>query len=149
MTHADEFARCLVTCDVPGMRRLWRHVSPHLSQPANDHETLIAIHHARTQADSFSLRLRAYSHAWLVDHGYPSGLPDELRPAAQRMYPVIQHAVGIAVRSKYPEVQTTVMNAMSGAVLEAEADGRLTDSPFVKRRMMEERGFAIRKLFGR
>lgn len=146
--HGDEFARCLVTCDVAGIRKLWMHVAPHLPQPENDHQALMAIHHARTQVDTFALRLRAYSHAWLIDHGYPSALPDHLRPEAQRMYPVTQHAVGIAVRSKYPVVQKTVSGAMQDAVMEAQADGKLTDAPFVKGRMMEARNYVLKKLFG-
>lgn len=148
MRHQDEFARCLATLDVAGIRRLWQHVSPHLPQPRTDSEALFAIHHARTQMDTLALRLRAYSHAWLIDHGLPSALPDDMRPAAQRMFPVTVHAVGIAVKSKFPEVQRAVLEAMQGAVYEAEADGRLTDSPFVKGRMMEERANTVRKLFG-
>jgi len=41
-----------------------------------------------------------------------------------------------------------VEGAMRDAVLEAEAEGRLTDAPFVKARMSEARTFAVKKLFG-
>jgi hypothetical protein len=41
-----------------------------------------------------------------------------------------------------------IRGAMEDAVLEAEADGRLTDAPFVKGRMMEARAKARKILFG-
>jgi hypothetical protein len=84
-----------------------------------------------------------------MERGYPSLLPDELRPRAQRIYPVIASGVGIAVRSKYREIKLAVEGAMRDAVLEAEAAGRLTDAPFVKARMSEARTLAVKKLFGR
>jgi hypothetical protein len=108
-----------------------------------------AIHMARTQTEAVRFKLRAYSHAWLMERGYPSLLPDELRPRAQRIYPVVASGVGIAVRSKYEEVKVAVEGAMRDAVLEAEAEGRLIDAPFVRARMSEARRVAIRKLFGR
>jgi hypothetical protein len=149
--HNDEFARCLATCDVAGIRKLWAHVSPHLPQPQNDHETLVTIHHARTQVHSFSLRLRAYSHRWLIDNGYPSALPDELKPKAERMYPRIVDGVGIACggtseigRALAPIIQ----GVMSDAVLECYADKR-TEPLFVKARMMEARKRTVAKLIGK
>src|SRR3954464_6373047 len=135
---ARDLVACLETVDVEGMRRLWAKIAPQM--PTHDDAGMIAaIHLARTKSEFIRFRLRAYSHAWLIDHGYPSLLPDELRPKAQRMYPVTSHAVGIAVTSKYEEVKITVTRAMSDAVLEAESAGRLTDDLFVKRRMMEAR----------
>jgi hypothetical protein len=38
---------------------------------------------------------------------------------------------------------------MEGAVMDADADGKLTDSPFVKARMYEARDKERRALFGR
>lgn len=145
---ARELIDCLERADIDGMRRLWRKVAPQM--PVHDDAgTLAAIHLARTKSELIRFNLRAYSHAWLIDHGYPSLLPDELRPRAQRIYPVTVHGVGIAVKSKYDEVRITVAGAMQDAVLEAEADGKLTDAPFVKGRMTEARRRAIKQLFGK
>jgi hypothetical protein len=142
-----ELIDCLERIDVDGMRRLWSKLSPQTSMH-DDAGMLAAIHLARTKSELIRFKLRAYSHAWLLDRGYPSLLPDELRPKAHRLYPVIALGVGIAVRSKYPEVITTITSAMSDAVLEAEALKRLWDSPYVKMRMMEARHRATKKLFG-
>lgn len=149
--HHAEFARCLATCDVAGIRKLWAHVSPHLPQPASDREALITIHHARTQVQSFSLRLRAYSHRWLIDNGYPSALPDELKPKAERMYPRIVDGVGIACGGTSEigrAIAPIIERAMSFAVLEAYADKR-TEPAFVKQRMMEARKRTVAKLIGK
>lgn len=145
---AGAFRHCLEECDVIGIRRLWAHVAPDLPQPTNDHEALATLHRARTEARSIALRLRAYSHRWLLDHGYPSGLPDELKPRAERLYPQVVEAVGIAVGSKYPEVVTSIRGAMEYAVLDTHADG-VTDPVIVKNRMMEARARERRALFGR
>ena len=45
-----------------------------------------AIHLARTKSELLRFKLRAYSHAWLIDHGYPSLLPDELRPTFETRF---------------------------------------------------------------
>ena len=146
--YADELVGYLEAVDVEGMRSLWGKVAPHM--PLHDDAGMVtAIHMARTQTEAVRFKLRAYSHAWLMERGYPSLLPDELRPRAQRIYPVIASGVGIAVRSKYAEVKLAVEGAMRDAVLEAEAAGRLTDAPFVKARMSEARTLAVKKLFGR
>lgn len=148
--HSAEMRRCLVECDVAGVRKLWAEAAPRLHQPSTDHEVLATLHHARTQVSDIPLKLRAYSHRWLTDHGYPSGLPDELRPKAERIYPMIVEAVGIAVRGKSDAsrpIAKLIEQAMSDAVAEAYADGR-TDVAFVKARMAEARARTIDKLFG-
>lgn len=148
--HSAEFRRCLETLDTAGIRRLWAHVSPHLPQPKTDDDALIAIHHARTQASSISLKLRAWSHRWLEERGFPSGLPDEIRPSAERLYPKIADAVGICVRSATPElkpVADAVQGAMSDAVMGAYAEGQ-TDPQFVRTRMQEARERTVRQLVG-
>jgi len=112
---------------------------------------MIALHHARTQAKSISLRARAYSHRWLVERGFPSGLPDEIKPKAERMFPEVREGVGIAVFGKSAiekSVAPLIRDAMSDAVAECYAD-RKTDPAFVKGRMREARGMAIRRLLGR
>lgn len=148
--HGDVFRRCLVELDVAGARALWREVSPHLRQPANDAETLFMLHRARTEAASIDIKLRAYSHRWLVDQGFPSGLPDDLKPKAERMYPRVVDAVGVCVRPSSPDlapVAKEVERVMSDAVAEAYADGR-KEPAFVRARMFEARATARRKLLG-
>lgn len=109
------------------------------------------LHHARTQNQRIEFKLRAYSHSWLVDRTFPSGLPDELRPRAERIYPVTVSAVGIAIKSRNPLLRplaTAVQTAMENAVLEADADHKLGDSVFVRARMNEARERTYKKLVG-
>lgn len=149
--HSAEFRRCLEAVDVAGIRKLWRHVSPHLPQPQTDAEALVTIHHARTQTDSIALKLRAWSHRWLLDHGYPSGLPDHLKPSAERIYPRVVEGVGISVNFRSPILQpiaSLVRGAMEDAVSEAYADNN-TEPSFVRARMQEARETTVRKLVGR
>ena len=146
MNHSAEFRRCLSECDISGVRRLWQHVAPNMPQPKSAHDALMAIHHARTQLPLLTLKQRAYSHRWLLDHGYPSGLPDGLKPSAERLYPKVVAAVGIAVKGSSPlgrQVAPLIQSAMSDAVLEAYADKK-TDPAFVKARMMDARAKIIR-----
>src|SRR6266576_2926507 len=96
--HSTEFRRCLVECDIVAIRKLWQHIAPHLHQPTTHHEAETTIHRTRTEMATMPFRLRAYSHRWLVDQGYPSGLPDKDRPRAERMYPTVVEGVGIAVK---------------------------------------------------
>lgn len=117
----------------------------------DDATVLVMLHVARTAARSVPFDLRAYSHRWLVDRGLPSQLPDQLKPRAERIYPRVVSAVGIAVRARSPESQgavSEIQRSMQDAVLDAEADGRLTDDVFVKARIMEARARARKRLFG-
>lgn len=84
LQHAAEFRRCLEQLDVPGIRKLWAHVSPHLAQPKTDLEALTTLHIARTQAESLPLRLRQYSYKWLRerDVGFLSLLSKKDRKGA-------------------------------------------------------------------
>jgi hypothetical protein len=78
----------------------------------------------------------------------PSMLPDELKPRAERMYPMIVSGVGIAVKAKNPLFQPVadeVRKAMEIAVREADADQRLTDVPFVRQRMRMRRGAHVQR----
>lgn len=139
MSHQDLFRQYLEAANVDGVRRLWEHVHPHLPVPIKDNDVLAAIHIARTQMISIEFKLRAYSHRWLVDNGYPSMLPDELKPKAERIYPRIAEAVGIAVAASSPllkPVAKSIERAMSDAVEEAFASGR-KEPEFVKARMKE------------
>jgi hypothetical protein len=149
--HSAEFRRCLEALDVAAMRKLWRRVSPHLAQPKDDAEALATIHHARTQSESIGLKLRAWSHRWLLERGYPSGLPDHMKPAAERLYPRVVESVGISVNFSSPILQpiaAEVRGAMEHAVQDAYASKR-TEPAFLRARMQEARETTMRKLVGR
>jgi hypothetical protein len=137
MMH-ERFRRAIEDLDVALTRKIWAHVFPNMPQPGNDEDVLQKMHYARTLMP-MKFELRAYSHAWLSERALPSGLPDNLRPRAQRMYPITVKAVGISVNSKYEFVQKAISGAMQNAVLEAEGDGKLGDDAHVRRRMMEAR----------
>jgi hypothetical protein len=142
----NEFNRCLVELDVAAIRRLWAATSPGAHQPQSDLEALIALHHARTQAESVPFNLRAYSHRWLCERDLPSGLPDELKPRAERVYPKIVEAVGVSVKAMSEAsipLAKAIERAMSDAVEEAYADGN-RNSDFVKARMQEARARVLR-----
>jgi hypothetical protein len=137
MKHAAEFRRCLTELDVVGACALWFRIAPHLPQPKNNHEALVTLHHARTQARSIPDKLRCYSHSWLCERGLPSGLPDHLKAKADRLYPRVVKAVGIAVKSMSIENEDrarAIEKAMSDAVAECYADG-ITDPGRIRERM--------------
>jgi hypothetical protein len=151
MNASTIMRRALEECDVTSARRLWAVWCPFFPQPKDDAEALVTLHRARTEANSIALELRAYSHRWLVDRGWPSGLPDGLKPKAERMYPQIASAVGIAVKARRPEnaaAAVVIRQAMEHAVLEAAADKRLCDDRLVKERITEARIKARKRLFG-
>jgi hypothetical protein len=146
-----EFRRCLLELDVEGIKRAWRHVAPNMPPPKDDAEALASLHVGRTAANSMPFSKRAYSHAWLSERGLPSMLPDNLRPKAQRMYPVVGLGVGISVRALSEHNKPAariIQGAMENAVLEADADGRLADDKHVKARIDEARRKAINDLYG-
>lgn len=108
------------------------------------------MHRARTEAGGVSLRARAWSHRWLEERGFPSGLPDNLKPKAERLCPKVIGAVGISVNTSNPYLKPAtveVRQAMEYAVNDAYADGR-TDPAFVSQRMEEARAKTWRKLVG-
>lgn len=138
----------LERCDVAGVRRLWRELEPTQPQPADDAAALVALHAARTKCPALRMKARAYSHAWLLDRGLPSLLPDELRPRAQRMYPVIVSAVGFAMKASSDPMRAIlpmVSKEVADAIQEAADDGRLLDAPFVRARIRETKNRAIRR----
>lgn len=150
MKHSAEMRRCLIDCDVEQVRRLFKHISPHLPQPQSDHEALAAIHFSRTQMASIPFKLRAYSHRWLGDQGYPSALPDHLKPKAERIYPKIVEGVGIACLARselYKPIVGSMQGAMEDAVHECYADGK-TEPTFVKSRMYTAKAKVVEKLLG-
>ena len=147
MLH-EHFRAALESLDVPLARKIWAHAMPNMPQPKTDAEAMIALHVARTAARSIAFKARAYSHAWLLDHGYPSQLPDNLRPRAERLYPRIVDGVGVAVRAISEErkpIARMIEKAMSDAVADCYANGD-RNPDIVKARMREARASALRKL---
>src|SRR5262245_20622980 len=144
--HQETFHRCLEECDVASARAIWAHVSPHLPQPKTDAEALAIIHLARTQMDTMRFGLRAYSHSWLMDRGLPTGLPDELKPKAERMYPRIVEGVGLAVKTPphRRELGIAIQEAMKDAVMDIYASNKSPD-PLVVRKRVQEVRFKVRK----
>jgi hypothetical protein len=149
--HADEFRRCLVELDVGGMRAIWRHVAPHLSA-GNDSEVLAAMHLARTSAATVPSNLRCYSHAWLIDHSFPSNLPDNLKAKADRLYPRVVEGVGISVNfsaDAFKPAAPIIARVMSDAAHDIYADNSHPDAGLVRVRLAEVRKIETVKLFGR
>lgn len=149
-THSAEYRRCLIDRDVASFRRLWRHTHPQLEQPGSDHDALVMIHVARTQAESVPLKARAYSHRWLLDHDLPSTLPDVLRPRAERMYPKRVQSVGVGVIASSPfmvPIAAMMQADQVDAVRDAYANGD-TDPVLVKRLIKEAGENTLKKLLG-
>jgi len=149
---AAELRLLLEAGDVAGCRAYWARHAPGMPQAQDADQAEIVMHLARTATESLAFRPRAYSHRWLLERDLPSQLPDNLKPAADRLYPERKIAVGISVnfRSEYMKgAEAEVRGAMEHAVLDAEADGRLEDSVHVSRRMREAKARAMRALFGR
>lgn len=150
MGARDDFRALLEAGDVDGLRAHWRQAAPHLPQPETREAGEIVTHRARTETASVSFRARAYSHAWLIERGLPSGLPDALRPKAERMYPRIVTGVGVIVKSLsvlHRPAALELEKAMVGAVEDAYAHG-MEDPVFVKARMTEARRGVEKQLFG-
>lgn len=147
----DTVKALLIAGDVQGLRRFWASFAPHLPQPNTDHEAAVVLHHARTQSRSVPMRLRAYSHRWLIDHAMESGLPDILKPRAERMYPTSQSAVGISVNTRsdiFKPILGEVQKSMEDSVMDSFMDGKLEDTKFVTARMFEARKKTIKQLLG-
>jgi hypothetical protein len=148
----DEFRDLLIRQDVRGLLRAWSRLAPQMPQLQSREQAEIVMHHARTQADSLPLRHRAYSHQWLTERDLPSGLPDALKPHAERIYPAKSvPAVGLSVnfRSKYMRgAEGEVRGVMENSVLESYADGKQNDPAFVHGRMMDAKDRAMKTLFG-
>jgi hypothetical protein len=148
---AAAFLALLEAGDVDALRDVWAKVAPHLPQPDTREKAEIVMHMARTSSTQVHFRRRAYSHSWLTERSLPSQLPDELKPRAERMYPRIVEGVGIAIKARNPLFQPVAdeaRKAMEHAVLDAEAEGKLSDGQFVTERMNEARDRTYRSLLG-
>jgi len=151
MSADAAFRRVLEDGDFRALRRLHNTLLGHLPAPRNDSEAEISLHMARTQADWLNFKARAYSHRWLVERGLPSQLPDHLRPSAEQVVPVIKEAVLVSANTNselLKPVMPHVQQAMCDAVKEAAADGRLSDSEFVRARMLDAKARKFKELLG-
>ena len=79
------------------LRKLWATLFPQYPQPQTEEHAEIVLHLARTESEAVSTHKRLYSHAWLVERGLPSKLPDILRPRSEHPERVL--GVGLAVKS--------------------------------------------------
>lgn len=145
----NHFADALERGDLSYLRRYWAEKLPGLPQP-EEADAAATMHYARTVTESVTLKARAYSHRWLEERAFPSGLPDQLKPEAERIYPRVVGAVGISVNTSNVYLRPAaleVRHAMENAVSEAYADGR-TDAAFVGQRMEEARERSWKQLLG-
>lgn len=130
----NQTRQILIDGDIDGYRQ---YLAPRLDRAKAE----IAMHVARTMANSVPEKLRLYSHFWLKDRSLPSMLPNDLLPKAIKLEPIITEAVAISVKpsSAYNiPLATAVRHAMQDAVLEMY-DDKVTDPATIKARMMEAR----------
>ena len=141
--QSDAFRQCLDELDIVRARRAWAAEFPAYPPFGSDAEVLSVMHFARTKADSIMPRKRVDSHRWLSERGLPSGLPDYLKPSAERLYPVHVGCVGIATKTRSP-LAAEIRGAMEYAVQETYADGHAEQPEIVRGRMMEMRERVLR-----
>lgn len=142
----------LEKADAAAFRRHWGDIFPHLAGkgPKTDAEAEISLHMARTQSEWLADRKRCYSHAWLIERGLPSQLPDNLKAKADRLYPRVVEGVFISANSNSPLIKPIAklaQAAMCDAVEDAYANGD-TAPTLVRSRIQEARQRTFRKLLG-
>lgn len=123
--HASSFLRCMLELDISGMRKLYAHTHPHL-QGGSDTQVLVALHMARTMADNVSIKMRQYSHAWLVAGGHHSSLPDHLKPKGEQVRPRVVPATGFAMMFG-SKILKPLIPHVEGKVHEVILDAYATD----------------------
>lgn len=150
MSLAAAFRLALEERDIPRLQELWAGSNPHLPQLTHA-QAEVAMHRARTEAESIGIRHRAYSHWWLMERGHPSGLPDRLKPAADRLYPQIAEAVGVSINFRSPILRPAgpiIRRAVCDAIEDIYADSPSPDVAKVKARMAEIKDRTKLQLFG-
>lgn len=148
---ASEFRLLLERGDVEGCRRYWHKHAPNMPQLETREQAEIAMHMARTAAESVMFEMRAWSDRWLEERGLPSQLPDQLKLEARRTHPRVAEAVGISVNFRsavLAPAAAEIQGVMSDAVEDCFANGD-RDPELVRARMFEVKDRAMRKLFGR
>jgi hypothetical protein len=147
---AAAFRQALAAGDVKALRAIWAADMPHLPQPQSDADAEIVMHRTRTETACLPLDARAWSHRWLTERSLPSGLPDALKPKAERLYPVVQEGVLIGVKARseiFRPAAAEIQRAMENAVADAYAERR-TDPAFVSAQMKAARERTAKALFG-
>jgi hypothetical protein len=122
---AGAFRQALREGDAVRCRQLWGAVYPDMPQPSPA-QAEIAMHRARTETNTLPLKARRFSHAWLIERGYPSGLPDRLKPPPEQIVPRIVRGVGVSVNfsgAGKADLAAALQEAMSMAAGEAMVDG--------------------------
>lgn len=148
MAARDDFLQALIDGDVRRLKRMWSRVGAHLPQDGDDE---VCMHIARTATERIPLKLRAYSHRWLGERGYPSRLPDRLKPSAERMYPQIASAAGFAWNSSssiLAPAKPYVEKAVGDRVSDIFANGDGGKTELVKSEMIATKNRTLKSLFG-
>jgi len=115
----SDYYRALEAGDSKELRRLWSHSHSHLPQ-VSEKEAEKMLHLARCGTGTLPLKLRAYSHRWLVERNIPSPLPDEIRPECERLYPRIADSVALCFRASNPAFKEVAAYAQHKASLAVE-----------------------------
>lgn len=151
MAARDDFRAALMDGDVRLLRRIWARAMPHLPQPKDAADAEVCLHVARTATKSIPLKLRAYSHRWLVERELPSQLPDELKPEAERLYPKIAASVGYGWNSNstiLKPAKPIIERAVGDRIEELAADGQLGNIQLVRDEMRITKDKTLKSLFG-
>lgn len=149
---AAELLLLLESGDVEGCRAYTRKHAPHQPQPETREDAEIVFHHTRTIVSGLTLGARAYSHAWLRERSLPSGLPDELKPAAERLHPVIVEGVLISVLNANNDMARMAKPLVEADIAEAVADAYArgkTETGYIRGLMADTKARSMRSLFGR
>lgn len=99
MSMSGAFRAALFDGDARRMVDIWRTNYPDMPVPTDITSAEIVMHRARTETMSLPLAKRFYSHQWLTERGYDSGLPIDLRARWERERQRIVAAVGISVNT--------------------------------------------------
>ncbi len=145
MSAQNAFRQVLLERDVAGLRVLFREHFAHLPQPKNDAQAEIMLHSARTQADWIPFPARSWSHRWLIERGLVSGLPDILRPRAERLHPRKVEMVGLFSKNHSP-LGNEIRAAQRGEILELYSHSDSPDAELVRSRLKEARERTLKKL---
>ena len=132
---SSEYRRCLMTCDVAGLLRLWAHTDPHLPQPSPA-DAIVSLHIARCEMKFIPKKHKDYSREFLSERGYNKidgqwvmGKPKEAE---------IVGVAGIASKSRDPRLSKKIVTAMSDAYQDAVAGG-INEPEIQRERMLKAR----------
>ena len=69
MRNQREVLRCLFALDIPGIRKVWKQMAPHLDQPESDWDALRTMHEARVRMLRISPQQKRYQRALVAGAG--------------------------------------------------------------------------------